>query len=265
MYIVKENKFSMMLIKPPFGGGMERKMNDWKEVWEERSVDSDVLLYADKESIFWELKRSSGFDITGNGLTYEALLAQYRCIKKELFFAKDSETGRTIRSVYEVGCGSGANLFLLENDGIQCGGIDYSQVLVESAKKVLRSQDILCDEAVNMPEEPKYDAMLSNSVFSYFVDEGYAYAVLEKMYQKTNCTIGIIDIHNIEKKEDFIAYRKRNVADYEERYKNLPKLFYAKQFFMDFAESHGMDIKFTHSNTKGYWNNDYVFHCYMYK
>lgn len=240
-------------------------MNDWKNIWQKRSVDSNILLHADKEAIFWELKRSSGFDITGNGLTYEALLEQYRRIKKELFFSEDSETGRTVQSVYEVGCGSGANLFLLENDGIECGGIDYSQALVESAKQVLHSTDIVCDEAVNMPTEPKYDVILSNSVFSYFVDERYAYAVLEKMYEKANDAIGIIDIHNIEKKADFIAYRKKNMADYEERYKNLPKLFYTKQFFMDFAESHGMDIKFTHSNTKDYWNNDYVFHCYMYK
>lgn len=42
-----------------------------------------------------------------------------------------------VNSVYEVGCGSGANLYLLKNRGIQVGGIDYSRSLVDTAKKIV--------------------------------------------------------------------------------------------------------------------------------
>lgn len=240
-------------------------MNNWKNLWGQRSVDPKILSGQDKRAVFLELKRSNGFDVMEGGLTYEALVDQYQRIKKELsFYAEDTEV-QPMKSVFEVGCGSGANLYLFENDGIQCGGLDYSEHLIEGAKQVLHTTDVSCDEAIHLKTEPKYDAVLSNSVFSYFVDEKYAYSVLEKMYEKAKHTIGIIDIHDIEKKEDFICFRKKNVKDYEKRYQNLPKFFYSKQFFLEFAESHNMDIKFTHSNTKDYWNNDFVFNCYMYK
>lgn len=244
-------------------------MNNWKKVWQQRSANPDILTGNDKQKIFLELKRSNGFDLMNGGLTYEALIEQYNQIKQELFCGwtgrSENSDHTNCKNVYEVGCGSGASLYLFENDGIQCGGLDYSEHLLESAKRVLRTKDLCCDEAVNLDTESKYTVVLSNSVFSYFEDEKYAYQVLEKMYEKTLCLIGIIDIHDIKKKEDFIRYRRQNIEDYEEKYKNLPKLFYSKNFFLDFAESHDMDIKFTRSTTKGYWNNDYVFHCYLYK
>lgn len=201
----------------------------------------------------------------GSGLTYEALLKQYIQIKNELSFCAEGLQTQGIESLYEVGCGSGANLYLFEQDGIRCGGVDYSQSMIECAKTVLTSGDLVCDEAINLETETKYDAILSNSVFSYFVDEKYALEVLERMYKKANYSIGIIDIHDKEKEQDFITYRKKTVKDYEKRYQNLPKLFYSRQFFLDFAVKHHMNIKFAYSNIPGYWNNDFVFQCFMYK
>ncbi|MFR4352679.1 MAG: class I SAM-dependent methyltransferase [Roseburia sp.] len=212
-----------------------------------------------------ELKRSNGFDVVADGLTYEAFLEQYKKTKAYLFPDPVAEKPGGNGSVYEVGCGSGANLFLFERDGIQCGGLDYSRGLVESAKKVLHTTDLLCEEAIHLAVEPEYDAVLSNSVFSYFPDKAYAYEVLEKMYRKSRYSIGIIDIHDKEKEEAFTAYRKRTIADYEERYRNLPKLFYSKAFFEEFASVHDLKIRFTTSDIEGYWNNEFVFNCFMYR
>ncbi len=78
----------------------------------------------------------------------------------------------------------------------------------------------------------KYDAVLSNSVFSYFDSYEYAEKVLEAMYNKANHAIGIIDIHNIKKKEEFIQFRKGLYQDYEERYQDLPKFFMRNLFFL---------------------------------
>lgn len=240
-------------------------MNKWKEIWEKRSADEDILSSEDEKKIFLELKRSNGFDVfEQGGPAYESWLRQYRQIKHELAFDKDDGT-YSLGSVYEVGCGSGANLYLFERDGIRCGGLDYSQNLINSARQALGSEDLTCDEAINMQIDVMYDAVLSNSVFSYFTDEAYALSVLDKMYQKARHSIGIIDIHDIDKKEDFLLYRKASIADYEERYKDFPKFFYSRQFFIDFASGHDMDIKFTFSDISNYWNNDFVFNCYMYK
>lgn len=240
-------------------------MNQWKEIWEKRTEHSELLESTDSKKVFLELKRCNGFDVVGEGMTYEALYNQYVQTKNELSFSSQNLAMDYIKSVYEIGCGSGANLYLFEKDGIQCGGIDYSDSLIRIAKKVLKTNDLICDEAINISSDKKYDAILSNSVFSYFPNKEYAYSVLEKMYEKATRSIGILDIHDEKKELDFIEYRKKTIEDYEERYKNLPKLFYPKKFFIDFAKQHNLDIKFVNSNMEGYWNNDFIFHCYMYK
>ena len=239
-------------------------MNEWKSVWSKRSADMDILKKEDEKKVFLELKRSNGFDVQEEGPAYEAWVEQYRQIKRELEFNKNRDGG-SIKSVYEVGCGSGANLYLFEKDGIETGGADYSGQLIESARRALASTDLICEEAVRISIAPMYDAVLSNSVFSYFEDEEYALAVLEKMCRKARHSIGIIDICDREKKEECIAYRKKSIEDYEERYRNLPKLFYSKQFFLEFASKHNIDIKFSASDVTGYWNNNFVFNCYMFK
>lgn len=236
--------------------------NNWKKIWSNRTFNYDVLKQNDVYQTFLALKRSDGFDIGGGNLSLEAMVQQYSEIKTML--SARIEDG-SLKSVYEVGCGSGANLFLFENDGIECGGIDYSEALVDIAKNVLRSHDITCDEAVHTPIDKSYDAILSNSVISYFESTDYAFEVLEKMYAKARYAIGIIDIHDIDKKEAHDAYRKATVEDYEEKYEGLPKLFYSKSSFYDFAQKHNMDIVIMESKVEGYWNNDFVFNCFLYK
>ncbi len=234
--------------------------NEWKNLWNKRHGELDKIEKGDVRKTFLELKRSAGFDVV-NELTYEALHEQYVETKRNLNQGRQEG----IKSVYEVGCGAGANLFLFESEKIQTGGIDYSEGLLDTAKEVLKTEDLMCGDAVSMNVAPKYDSCFSNSVFSYFTDEEYALQVLAKMYEKADYSIGILDIHDIQKQEDFIKYREAIMPDYHERYKNLPKLFYAREFFEKFAADHDMDIVFRESTMKGYWNNQFVFHCYMYK
>lgn len=232
-------------------------MSDWKKIWDGKRAEEQILLNGDVKSILLELKRSNGFDVDGE-LTFDAFYEQYEEIRDNL--QKNGE----IKSVYEVGCGSGANLYLFEQENFETGGIDYSSGLTDIAKKVLKTTDIACASAIDVSTDITYDAIFSNSVFSYFDDIDYAESVLEKMYEKSKYAIGLIDIHDIEKKEEFTAYRRQIVENYDERYKNLPKLFYAREYFENFARKHNMDISFLESNMKGYWNNQFVFSCYMY-
>lgn len=235
--------------------------NNWKAIWEKRRLNEEVLGSDDIIELFTELKRADGFDVGGGEIAADALVKQYEDIKQRL--AKNAPS--PLKSVYEFGCGSGANLLLFERDGFTCGGIDYSRALIDIAEKVLRSNDITCGEAIAAEAEPKYDCILANSVISYFPDTDYTKAVLEKMLRKTNYSIGLIDVHNIEKKEDFIAYRRANIENYDEKYQDLNKLFYSKKLFRDFAEKNGLKIEISNSTVENYWNNEFVFNVFMYK
>lgn len=169
-----------------------------------------------------------------------------------------------LRSVFEVGCGSGAELYLFQKDGIRTGGIDYSEHLLNIARGVLGEHaELVCGEAVNTPTETKYDGIFSNSVFSYFPSYEYAERVLELMYMKSSYSIGIVDVHDISKQEAFMKYRADTVKDYGEKYKRLDKLFYSKEFFIKFAEEHRLNIRFSYSDVPGYWNNEFVFDVFM--
>ncbi len=148
---------------------------------------------------------------------------------------------------------------------MNCGGIDYSHKLLEGAKQVLHTTDIRCAEAAELPTEPEYDAVISVGVFGYFTDETYAETVLEKMYQKARYTMGILDLADVEKRDAYTAYRKQVIPNYEERYRGLPRLFFSKKFFIEFARSHNMDIEFSPVNLPGYWNSQFFFDCYLYK
>ena len=237
--------------------------NNWEGLWAGRSVDGAVLHSGDARQIFLELKRSNGFDVVEGGIPYESLLNQYRQMKQRL--SRPLPEGTGLQSVYEVGCGSGANLFLFENDGLCTGGIDYSPKLASCAKQVLRTADIRCDEASQLPESPQYDAVISVSVFGYFSGEAYAEAVLEKMCRKANYSVGILELADAEKEAEYTAHRKKLIPNYEQRYRGLPRQFYSQAFFQSFAHRHGMDIEIIPMDMEGYWNSQFYFDCYLYK
>lgn len=217
------------------------------------------------KEIFLELKRADGFDSTGIDIGFEPLYGQYSRMKRELEFSLKEEK-HTLKSVFEVGCGSGANLYLFQSEGVHVGGIDYSQALINIAKTVIDSPvELLCAEASAIPTDIMYDAVLSSGVFSYFANYEYALEVLERMHDKAKYALGITDILDVNKKDDFIRFRKSIISDYEEKYKDCPRFFYDKGFFLKFAEKHNMDIKFSVPNCEGYWNDEFSFDCYMTK
>lgn len=233
--------------------------NKWKEIWEKSKVDEKKLNLGEKD-VFLELKRCDGFDVVGGGLTYEALIKQYQDINNKI-----NNHVSDFSSVYEVGCGAGANLFLYEGEDLRCGGIDFSGEQIRISKKVLQTTDLVCDEAIKIAEDPRYDIVLANSVFSYFPTYEYAIEVLEKAYNKCNKGIVLIDLHDICEKENFIKYRKETIENYEELYNGLDKLFFDKKLFCDFADKNDMLICFEEEQVAGYWNNNFTFNCYMFK
>lgn len=234
----------------------------WQKVWSKRCADETILQSGDTESVLMELARANGFDAIKDQIGYTSFQKRGHEFLNKL--SARLPEGAFVQSIYEVGCGCGTNLFLFENDGISCGGLDYSSGLVESAKRVLHTKDISCAEAIDVSEKPQYDAVLSSGVFVYFPDEAYGEAVLEKMCRKAIYSIGIADILDAEKQEDFFAYRRATIPNFDERYQGLPKLFYTKEFFEDFARKHHLGIDICPVTMKGYWNSPFMFNCYLY-
>ena len=154
-------------------------------------------------------------------------------------------------------------MFLYERQGIATGGIDYSNEQIRIARQVLKTNDLTCSEAKNTNTDTKYDIVLSNSVFSYFSNEEYALEVLDKCLNKATKGIVLIDIHDYDKYDQYVAYRRKTIENYDEKYKGLDKLFYKRKFFVDFCEKYGLEYKFEKSCFDGYWNNDFVFDCYI--
>ena len=129
----------------------------------------------------------------------------------------------------------------------------------------MQSNDLKCDDAINLDVNVKYDLVISIGAFPYFKDLDYAKDILTKMCEKSNHAIAILGITDEKYKEDYTNYRKSNIENYSEKYKGLDKLFYTKQFFVDFAEEHNLEIKFSKYRLDKYWNSEYLFDCYLYK
>lgn len=246
-------------------------MNKWKEIWNKRDSETDTLdnIKNDIERTVLELKRLDGWDSTSEKIEFDAFKAQFDELKNELSWNGKLGESVNIESVFEVGCGAGPSLYMFEKfipEIKYTGGLDYSGVLVEQAAHVLdKPAELYEAEAKDMKVDRKYNCIFANSVFSYFNSLDYAESVLNKMIQKTEYSIGILDLHDISKKEEFLQKRRELTPNYDERYKNLDKLFYPKDFFMDFADKNELDIKFVHSDMKGYWNNPFLFNVFMYK
>ena len=233
-------------------------MNHWKKIWDSREDHLELLDATDTKAVFAELKRVDGFDLEG-GLPLSSLLAQYEGMKMELGVHEGG-------TAFEVGCGAGANLYLLAQEGVRVGGLDYSDTLLAILKKAIPDRlliECVCDEARNLPTEMRYDVVFSNSVFAYFDEKSYARDVLALMADKARKRIGVLDVYDEAKKEECLAYRRRSIENYEERYKNLPKMFYSKSFFRSFAEQHSMKVWFKDNEMKGYGNAPFTYHCYM--
>ena len=170
---------------------------------------------------------------------------------------------REIKSVFEIGCGAGAELYMFQQEGIKVGGIDYADSLVKVAGGVLNNPvELLCGEAMDTTADVKYDSVFSNGVFFYFPSQEYAERVLEIMCDKSRYSIGLTS-HDLAKKAAFLEYRSSTIKDYAERYRGLDRLFLSKEFFLNFAEKHGLSIRFSSFSLPSFWNSAFSYNVFM--
>ena len=232
--------------------------NHWKEIWNRRKPVTDELA-GDWEHVYLELKRLNGYDVMGGGIPLDAFL-NFNAGLVELL---DLTPGK---SVYEVGCGAGANMYLMQREGMIVGGSDYAEGLIETAHAVVpNAREMGAMEAADIPTEEKYDAVYSCGVFSYFPDHDYATRVLERMLAKSRHAIGITELHDRAKRQDYLAFRRANIPNYDERYEGLGRLFFRREFFEEFAARYDLRLVFPNLEMANYWNTPFIFTCFMYR
>jgi len=228
-------------------------MNKWKEVWIKRTLPEGG-------NILDRLIRADGFDGGAGKIEvnswkeYVAFVAEKICIKKG-------------ESIFEVGCGGGAFLYLFYKMGHRVGGIDYSKSLIEIAKDIMEDMDFQVSEAISFDTEKKYDLAISNGVFHYFPDLEYAESVVKKMLDKTNKTVAILEIPDLELKEESKQARRGAlpIGEYEEKYNGLDHLYYEKNWFYALSKKYDCRASIFDQNIKNYGNNRFRFNCIMKK
>ncbi len=236
-------------------------MSTWKQVWNKNRGSIDKMTRSDARAMLLALKKLNGFDILAEGISYEAFLKRYEAIKQVLQIPAGG-------SVFEVGCGAGANLWLFQQDGFRVGGIDFSTDLLSTFTNVFDDGallEVICDEACSLPQEKTYDAVFSDGVFHYFPDLAYAKEVMEAMLAKTRGSIAILDVHDAAKKAAFFAFRKQLDPDYDVHYQGLDKLFFEKSFFEMFAKEHDIAVSFVPTTLEGYWNEPFTYSVFFSK
>lgn len=237
--------------------------NRWQELWNNRQTHLDSIDMNDKQQVILELKRMVGWDHFGkdSDVVFEEFQKEYEYIKQNLELPV---TG----NVFEVGCGSGSNLYFFSRDGYKVGGSDYAENMLAVVDRVIGVDNLLecvCDDAADLNTDIKYDAVFAAAVFQYFNDIDYAEKVLNRMVAKSNKSVGIIRMFKAETKDEYIKYRRETTPNYDELYKDLPKLFLSEEFFRNFAAKNNLRVKFDHLHIKDFWNDPYIFDCFLYK
>lgn len=237
--------------------------NKWKNIWEKKSL-KHIDLERDEFLVFCDLKKADGFDVNVHNeqLYFKAFYDEWMKMYEKL----NEIANNSIQSVFEVGCGSGVNLYLFQKrkKDITVGGIDYSQGLIDIARSVVLSKDLVCGNAEKMDINTKYDLVMADSVFQYFGSQEYADDILSKMIHKSNKVVYVSEMHNVDFKDEWLDHRRKSMDNYDQVYEGLDKLFYSKDWVADIAKRNGKQVIFTHSENPEYWNSKYVFNCFIF-
>jgi trans-aconitate methyltransferase len=232
-------------------------MINWQEIWNKRIIHG---LDQSNNISLQDLIFADGFD-TGAGKINSEDWEQYiRVISKKIDLAPRD-------SIFEIGCGSGAFLFLWYKEGHVVGGIDYSENLVSLAQHVMKEMNFRVSEAIKVDTDEKFDIVLSNGVFHYFRDYTYAQEVMERMIMKARKAVAILEIPDLARKEASEGARRAALpeGEYDKQYKDLKHLYYDREWFTQFSDESGYKIEIFNQNIKEYGNSQFRFNVVIKK
>jgi len=227
-------------------------MNNWKKIWNKNERVNEIILDM--------LIKADGFDSPTGGFILEDWTIYTNDLYKKISIQEND-------SIFEVGCGCGAFIYPLYLKGHKVGGVDYSKILISLAKPILTGGDFKNQEATEIEEKIKYDILISHGVFFYFDNLDYAKKVIEKMIRKANKKIAILDINDKTKQAMYHDLRMQTMTkdDYKQKYAGLEHLFYTKDFFINIAKEHDLDIEIWDQSFEKYNNSKFRFNVIMRK
>jgi hypothetical protein len=218
-------------------------MQNWETVWNNRTEEV-------KEYPIEELLRLNGYDQEQSRLTKDTI---YQACEK---FANVMRT-RPGDSVYELGCGAGAFLHYFKNEGYRIGGSDLSSSLSKIAKESLGGEFTACP-ANELKCSGRWDHVLAFGLFMYFPNYDYAKDVITRMMIKSCRTVSVFDIPDLAKKEECEQRRRELIGpSYDDKYKGLEHMYYPKSWWIDIAETLGLEYAVYDQNIPGYKNSAY--------
>lgn len=223
-------------------------MENWKQIWNRRTI-KDIYSLQD-------LINANGYESTG--VTEKTITQYVQYIKTKMEMTEGE-------SVYEVGCGSGAILTILKGMGLEVGGLDYSEALIEIANRLNISTDIEVNEAIRLNTDVKYDHVISNSIFHYFPNLYYAEEIIKLMMEKSRGSIAILDVNDEDKKELALNIRREKEPNYDEKYKGYEHLYINKSFWIDLAEKNKWRIEIEDQVIEDYKNRDFRYNIFLRK
>ena len=168
-------------------------------------------------------------------------------------------------SIYEVGCGAGAFLYLFR-ENYKIGGCDYSNSLVKYCKKLLPNfkSNILNMNATKIKIADKYDFVIAHGLFHYLTLKDATF-ILKKMIKKSKKNCLVLDVPDHYYKKKYINLRKKKTFNYFKKYQGLEHTFYSKFFFTKIAKENNCEIFFFRSKIKNYKQGIYRFNLCLKK
>jgi SAM-dependent methyltransferase len=222
----------------------------WRDVWRHRPVkQAGAVGLAD-------LMAADGFDAFGgvDETAWRAYLA--------MFVARMGlHPGE---SILEVGCGAGAFLLPLAEAGYTVAGLDYSPELVAVARAAIPGAEITVAEAIDLDTIGEFDIVVSNGVFLYFPDLGYAAAVLRRMLAASKRGVAVLDVPDAHLQGDALRERRKWLGDetYDQKYGRLNHLYFDRGWFNTTIGDKSVVVETAHQNLRGYFNASYRFNVF---
>ena len=104
-----------------------------------------------------------------------------------------------IRSVLDIGCGTGSHIAKLEKEGFECTGIDLNQEMLDIARQKVKAP-LYQANMINFDLGLKYDAIICMfATFNYLLTDESAIKTLSCFYKHLNSKgIVLIDLHNLQ-------------------------------------------------------------------
>ena len=229
----------------------------WKNIWDKKgNVAPDGLDLATLIAI-------DGFDTGAGKFPVDSWLAFVEQTTVRLRLQKGQK-------ILEVGSGAGAYLLPIYNAGVVVYGIDYCESLVRLCAQTMALGTFKVSEANCIPfEDECFDAVVSNSVFQYFDDLGYAETVLSEIARvlKKNGRAALLDINDAAKKEKYESIRRRKLGaeEYDRLYGNLKHQFYEKEWFDRLATKLDLNCEIQDQNIKEYDNAQFRYNVFLEK